>query len=63
MIVLVMQGITANVTQILTWGFIWDNLAGECFHPAVDCSMIPTQTVSDTSKVKVTVQEAQGAQS
>ena len=44
MIVLVMQGITANVAQIMMWEFTWDNTAGECFHPAVDCSIMPTQT-------------------
>ena len=54
MIVLVMQGITANVAQIMTW----ENSAGECFYPAVDCSIMPTQTFSDTSKVQVTIQEA-----
>ena len=61
-----MQGITANVAQIMTWEFTWDNSAGECFHPAqpaVDCSNMPTQPVSDKSKVQATIQEAQRAQS
>ena len=64
MIVLVIQGITAHVAQIMKWGFTWDNSAGECFHSAVDCSIIimPTQIVSDTSK-QVAIQEAQRAQS
>ena len=41
----------------MTWGLTWDNSVGECFHPAVDCSIMPTQTVSDTSKVQVTIKE------
>ena len=52
MTVLVMQGITANVAQRMTWGFTLDNSAGECFHLAVDCSIMPTQTVLDTSRCK-----------
>ena len=30
----------------MTWRFTWDNSAGECFQPAVDCSIIPTQCKS-----------------
>ena len=63
MIVLVMLCVTANVAQIMTWIFTLDNSAGECFDPAVACSIMSTQTVSDTSKVQVTSEEAQGAQS
>ena len=65
MIVLVMQDITAKVAQIMTGEFTWDNLAGESFQPdaSVDCSIVLTQTVSDTSKVQITIQEAKGAQS
>ena len=33
------------------------------FHTAVNCSIMPTQTASDTSKMQVTIEEAQGAQS
>ena len=65
MIALVMQCKTANIAQIMTLGFTWDYSAEEYFHPAVDFTIMPTQTVSDTSKVQVTiqVQKAQGAQS
>ena len=62
-VVLVMLCIPENVAQIMMWGFTWDHSAGECFHPAVDCSIMPPQTVSDKSKVQVTIEEAQGAQS
>ena len=63
MIVLAMQGITANVSQLMTREFTCDNSAGECFSQAVECSIMSTQTFSDTCKVQVTIQEAQGAQS
>ena len=40
----------------MTLGFTWDYSAEEYFHPAVDFTIMPTQTVSDTSKVQVTIQ-------
>ena len=56
MIALVMQCKTANIAQTMTLGFTWDDSAEEYFHPAVDFTIMPTQTVSDTSKVQVTIQ-------
>ena len=38
-----MQCITANVTQIIFTGTIQLKNA---FHPAIDCSIMPTQTVT-----------------
>ena len=63
MIVLVMQGITAKCRPNMIWEFIWDNSAGECLHPADHCYIMPTQAVSDKSKVQVAFEEAEGAQS
>ena len=51
-----MQCTTAKVTQIMMCRFTGEN-------SDVDCSIMPTQTVSDTSKMQVTIEEAQEAES
>ena len=45
------------------WGFTGTIQLKNAFHPAVNCSIMPTQSGSDTSKMQLTIEEAQGAQS
>ena len=57
---IVIQCITANFTQIMTWRFTGEDLAEESF-PSGCCLQHYANT--DTSKMQLTIEEAKGAQS
>ena len=57
---IVIQCITVNFAQIMTWIFTGEDLAEECF-PSGCCLQHYANT--DTSKMQLTIEEAKGAQS
>ena len=57
---IVIQCITANFAQIMTWRFTGEDLAEESF-PSGCCLQHYANT--DTSKMQLTIEEAKGAQS
>ena len=62
---IVIQCITANFAQIMTWIFTGEDLAEESF-PSGCCLHTPAlqhYANTDTSKMQLTVEEAKGAQS
>ena len=54
-----MQCITANVAHIMTKRFTGEDLAEECFPSGC---FLQHYANTDTSKMQVTIEEAQGAQ-
>ena len=57
---IVMQWITANVAEIMTWRFTGEDSAEEFFQPSC---WLQHYDNTDTSKMQFTTEEAQGAQS
>ena len=58
----VIQCITANFARIMTWRFSGEDSAEECFPLGCHCGL-QHYANTDTSKMQVTIEEAQGAQS